>query len=76
MTPIFIGMYRNAPLSPMEEGAMAHHFYGSYAPSAYGSYEPRRANPSTGCISKQSEAGAHGPLSFSAPGIEEKIDLV
>jgi hypothetical protein len=40
-------MHRNAPLSPMKEGARVHHSYGSYAPSTYGSYEPRRANPST-----------------------------
>ena len=32
----------------MEEGARVHHSYGSYAPSTYGSYEPREANPSTG----------------------------
>jgi hypothetical protein len=38
LTPVFIGMHRNAPLSPMEEGARVHHSYGSYAPSAYGSY--------------------------------------
>jgi hypothetical protein len=48
LTPIFIGTHRNAPLSPMEEGARVHHSYGSYAPSAYGSYGPRNANPSTG----------------------------
>ena len=48
LTPIFIGMHRNAPLSSMEEGARVHHSYGSYAPFTYGSYEPRRANPSTG----------------------------
>jgi hypothetical protein len=47
LTPVSIGMHRNAPLSPMEEGARVHHSYGSYAPSTYGSYEPRRANPST-----------------------------
>jgi hypothetical protein len=47
-TPIFIGMHRNAPLSPMEEGARVHNSYGSYAPSTYGSYEPRKANPITG----------------------------
>jgi hypothetical protein len=47
LTPIFIGMHRNAPLSPMKEGARVHHSYGSYAPSTYGSYEPRRAHPST-----------------------------
>jgi hypothetical protein len=47
LTPVFIGMHRNAPLSPMKEGARVHHSYGSYAPSSYGSYEPRRANPST-----------------------------
>jgi hypothetical protein len=47
LTPIFIGLHRNAPLSPMEEGARVHHSCGSYAPSTYGSYEPRRANPST-----------------------------
>jgi hypothetical protein len=35
-------------ISPMKEGARVHHSYGSYAPSTYGSYEPRRANPSTG----------------------------
>jgi hypothetical protein len=29
----------------MEEGAMVHHSYDSYAPSTCGSYEPRRANP-------------------------------
>jgi hypothetical protein len=46
-TPIFIGMHRNAPLSPMREGARVHHSYGSYAFSIYGSYAPRRANPST-----------------------------
>jgi hypothetical protein len=46
-TPIFIGMHRNAPLSPMEEGARVPHSYGSYAPSTYGSYGPRKANPST-----------------------------
>ena len=32
----------------MEEGARVHHSYGFSAPSTYGSYEPRRANPSTG----------------------------
>jgi hypothetical protein len=48
LTPIFIGMDWNAPLSPMKEGARVHRSYGSYAPSTYGSYEPRRANPSTG----------------------------
>ena len=48
LTPICIGMHRNAPLSHMKEGARVHHFYGSYALSTYGSYEPRRANPSTG----------------------------
>jgi hypothetical protein len=47
LTPIFIGLHRNAPLSPMKEGARVHHSYGSYAPSTYGSYEARRANPST-----------------------------
>jgi hypothetical protein len=47
LTPIFKGMHRNAPLVPMKEGARVHHSYGSYAPSTYGSYEPRRANPST-----------------------------
>jgi hypothetical protein len=47
LTPIFIGMHRNAPLSLMKEGARVHHSYGSYAPSTYGSYEPRRENPST-----------------------------
>jgi hypothetical protein len=47
LIPIFIGMHKNAPLSPMKEGARVHHSYGSYAPSTYGSYEPRRANPST-----------------------------
>ena len=47
LTPVFIGMHRNAPLSPMKEGARVHYSYGSYAPSTYGSYEPRRANPST-----------------------------
>jgi hypothetical protein len=31
----------------MKEGVRVHHSYGSYAPSTYGSYEPRRANPST-----------------------------
>ena len=31
----------------MKEGARVHHSYGSYAPSTYGSYEPRRVNPST-----------------------------
>jgi hypothetical protein len=31
----------------MKEGARVHRSYGSYAPSTYGSYEPRRANPST-----------------------------
>jgi hypothetical protein len=36
LTPIFIGMHRNAPLSPLEEGARVHHSYGSYAPSTYG----------------------------------------
>ena len=30
--------------------AECHHSYGSYAPSTYGSYEPRRANPSTGAV--------------------------
>jgi hypothetical protein len=50
LTPIFIGMHRNAPQSPMEEGARVHHSYGSYAPSTYGSYEPRRENPSTDWI--------------------------
>jgi hypothetical protein len=49
-TPIFIGMHRNTPLYPMKEGARVHHSYGSYAPSTYGSYEPRNANPSTGYI--------------------------
>jgi hypothetical protein len=44
---MFIGMHRNAPLSLMKEGARVHHFYGSDATSTYGSYEPRRANPST-----------------------------
>ena len=40
-------LHRNAPLSPMKEGARVHHSYGSYAPSTYGSYGPREANPST-----------------------------
>ena len=40
-------MQRNALLSPIKEGARVHRSYGSYAPSTYGSYEPRRANPST-----------------------------
>ena len=31
----------------MKEGAWVHHSYGYYAPSTYGSYEPRRANAST-----------------------------
>jgi hypothetical protein len=31
----------------MKEGARVHHSYGSCAPSTYGSYEPREANPST-----------------------------
>jgi hypothetical protein len=39
--------HRNAPLSPMKEGARVHHSYGSYAPSSYGSYDARKANPST-----------------------------
>ena len=47
-TPTFIGMHRNAPLSPTKESARVHHSYGSYAPSTYGSYGPRKANPSTG----------------------------
>jgi hypothetical protein len=34
----------------MEEGARVHHSYGSCAPSTYGSYEPRRANPSTASV--------------------------
>jgi hypothetical protein len=50
LTHICIGMHRNAPLSPMKEGARVHHSYGSYAPSTYGSYEPRRANPSTAVV--------------------------
>jgi hypothetical protein len=37
LTPIFIGVHRNAPLSPMKEGARVHHSYGFYAPSTYGS---------------------------------------
>ena len=36
------------PAVSYEEGAWVHHSYGSYAPSTYRSYEPRRANPSTG----------------------------
>jgi hypothetical protein len=48
----------------MEEGARVHHFYGSYAPSTYGSYEPRRANPSTaprrGGLAAQQPAGGPG----------------
>jgi hypothetical protein len=32
----------------MEEGARVHPSGGSNAPTTYGSYEPRRANPSTG----------------------------
>jgi hypothetical protein len=32
LAPIFMGMHRNAPLSPMEEGARVHRSYGSYAP--------------------------------------------
>jgi hypothetical protein len=55
LTPIFIGIHRNAPLSPINKGARVHHSYGSYAPSTYVSYEPRRANPST------------GPIVFTAP---------
>jgi hypothetical protein len=31
----------------MKESARVHHSYGSYAPSTYGSYEPRRADSST-----------------------------
>jgi hypothetical protein len=31
----------------MKEGARVHHSYGSYAPSTYGSFGPRKANPST-----------------------------
>jgi hypothetical protein len=53
-TATFIGMRRNAPLSPTKEGARVHHSYGSYAPSTYGSYEPRRANPSTVCHARSS----------------------
>ena len=41
LTPIFIGMHRNAPLSLVKEGAWVQH--------SYGSYEPRKANPSTDC---------------------------
>jgi hypothetical protein len=38
LTPIFIGMHLGMPrLSPMKECSRAHHFYGSYAPSTYGS---------------------------------------
>jgi hypothetical protein len=47
LPPMFIGAHRSARCPPMEEGARAHHSYGSYAPSTYGSYEPHRANPST-----------------------------
>ena len=32
----------------MKESAKVQHSYGSYAPSTYGSYGPRKANPSTG----------------------------
>ena len=47
-TPVFIGVHRDAPLSPMKEGARVHHSYGSYAPSTDGSSGPRKATPSTG----------------------------
>jgi hypothetical protein len=57
LTPTFIGMRRNAPLPPMKEGARVHHSYGSYAPSTYGSYEPRRPNPSTAHRSRSRGAG-------------------
>ena len=36
----------------MKEGARVHHSYGSYALSTYGSYEPRRANPSAADLQK------------------------
>jgi hypothetical protein len=39
----------------MKEGARVHHSYGSYAPSTYGSYEPRRAKL------KLNRVGAAGP---------------
>jgi hypothetical protein len=65
-TPIFIGMHRNAPLSPMKEGARVHHSYGSYAPSAHGSYEHRNANPSTAATASCGAAG--GAPTGRAPG--------
>jgi hypothetical protein len=62
-TPIFIGMHRqlgirHAPLSPMKEGARVRHSYGSYAPSTYGSYGPRRANPSTDSVGRRGQRRA------------------
>jgi hypothetical protein len=55
-------VHRSGGVSPMEEGARVHHSYGSYAPLSYGSYEPRRANPST------DSRGGMG-LQFSSPVI-------
>jgi hypothetical protein len=64
-TPIFIGMHRDAPLSPMAEGARVHHSYGSYAPPTYGFCEPRRANPSTAL--RLSAGQATDPEHLSVP---------
>jgi hypothetical protein len=48
-TPIFIGMHKNAPLSPMKEGGQRTPFLWFLCTfHLYGSYGPRRANPSTG----------------------------
>jgi hypothetical protein len=48
----------------MKEGAREHHSYASYAPSTYGSYEPRRANPSAAC-SPLVRFFEQDPLAFS-----------
>jgi hypothetical protein len=51
----------------MKEGARVHHSYGSYAPSTYGSYEPRRANLSTGA------AAARAPAPTTSGGVLTRV---
>ena len=58
-------MHRNAPLSPMKEGARVHYSYGSYAPSTYGSYGPRKANLSTDLFNA---AGPQVDVHFAGEG--------
>ena len=43
-------------MSPMKAGARIHHSYGSYAPSTYGSYDARKANPSIAATARAKES--------------------